>query len=319
VRTLLIRHIASGQAFFSGVLLLALAVLLVARHRQGSATVAWTIGLFLIAVSATPLPLAFYAVAGVLSLAWIIAVRLGPAASTEGAVEDTATVATPESSRARMASKLGIAFLSCWLVGVGLELPYHLMPALPQASASRLTIFADSVTAGMGEGEATTWPALIAASHPVEVIDHSRMGATAGSAAVMAEQHPPQPGIVLLEIGGNDILGSTTVAEFEQTLDELCRRVSIPDRQVAMLELPLPPLFNRYGRVQRQVADRYNIALIPKRVLLSVLLSDATTLDTIHLSQVGHQKMADRVWSLLGPSLSQTPRSAKAVPQPKRS
>src|SRR5690606_8698084 len=103
---------------------------------------------------------------------------------------------TAESSRARTASQLGIAFLSCWLVGVGLELPYHLMPALPQARASRLTIFADSVTAGMGEGEATTWPTLIATSHQVDVVDHSRMGATAGSAAVLAEQHPPQPGFV---------------------------------------------------------------------------------------------------------------------------
>jgi acyl-CoA thioesterase I len=36
--------------------------------------------------------------------------------------------------------------------------------------------------------------------------------------------------------------------------------------------------------------------LIPKRVFLSVIAGDDSTLDSIHLSQSGHQTMADTVW-----------------------
>jgi hypothetical protein len=38
------------------------------------------------------------------------------------------------------------------------------------------------------------------------------------------------------------------------------------------------------------------ITLIPKRVFLSVIAGDDSTLDSIHLSQSGHQTMADTVW-----------------------
>ena len=63
-----------------------------------------------------------------------------------------------------------------------------------------------------------------------------------------------------------------------------------------MFELPLPPFCNEYGRVQRSVAAKYNARLVPKRIFLSVIAGRDSTLDTIHLSQAGHQFMADCVW-----------------------
>jgi acyl-CoA thioesterase-1 len=41
------------------------------------------------------------------------------------------------------------------------------------------------------------------------------------------------------------------------------------------------------------------VRLIPKRLFLSVLLSDETTLDSIHLSPAGHRKMASLAEVLL--------------------
>ena len=294
---LLVKHIASGQAFFTGVGLFVLAVLLSKWGRRRWASVAWAVGLLLVAASAMPLPLTYYLVMGVVSLAWIVAIRRQTHPPNSEPAESENLTASPAPSR--LARTLTGVFLGGWLIGAGLELPYHVTPTIPGASSPRLTILADSVTAGMGEHEAVTWPVLFASAHPIEVVDLSRMGATAASATRLAECHPPAEGIVLLEIGGNDILGSTTVGQFERTLDELLRTVSRPGRQVVMLELPLPPLFNEYGRVQRRLASRYDVTLIPKRFLLDVLLSESTTLDSIHLSQEGHQRMADRVWDLL--------------------
>src|SRR4051812_33075385 len=75
----LIYHIASGQAFFSGVALVHLAAVLATRasgrRRAALRTASLRLGLLLIAVSGTPLPVAFYAPAGLVSIAWGVAGR----------------------------------------------------------------------------------------------------------------------------------------------------------------------------------------------------------------------------------------------------
>ncbi len=78
--------------------------------------------------------------------------------------------------------------------------------------------------------------------------------------------------------------------------------LSTPDRQVVLFELPLIPFYNQYGRAQRSIAAKHNVKLIPKRVFLSVLYDNDSTLDTIHLSQSGHQLMAECVWRILKPA-----------------
>ena len=68
-----------------------------------------------------------------------------------------------------------------------------------------------------------------------------------------------------------------------------------------MFELPLPPFCNDYGRVQRLLAAKYGVLLIPKRLLMAVLREEDSTVDSIHLTRRGHQRMANIVWSLIEP------------------
>lgn len=68
-----------------------------------------------------------------------------------------------------------------------------------------------------------------------------------------------------------------------------------------MFELPLIPLYHRYGMIQRRLAKTYQAALVPKRYFLNILADSDATLDSIHLSQAGHQKMSDLVWRLSRP------------------
>ncbi len=67
-----------------------------------------------------------------------------------------------------------------------------------------------------------------------------------------------------------------------------------------MIELPLPPFFNEFGRIQRNLARIYGVTLIPRRRLMEVLATKGATLDTIHLSEKGHQLMAEMVWRQIG-------------------
>ncbi len=281
----LIEHFASGQAFFSGTVCIISAVALAARSRlqgRGSRVLA-VVGLLLVAASATPLDYWFYAVAGALSLVWFV-------------FESRGDTTAP---RTILALRAGV--LIVWLAGVGLELPYHFLPALDRADARRLIVFGDSVTAGLGRE--TTWPTILQREYELDVVDLSRIGATASMAASLAEHAPRDAGLVLIEIGGNDLFGNADADEFAAGLDRLLTRVSGKGRDVVMFELPLPPLFGEFGRVQRRAAKKYGVKLIPKRILMGVLSRREATSDSIHLTGNGQQAMARAVWRIVADGL----------------
>lgn len=50
------------------------------------------------------------------------------------------------------------------------------------------------------------------------------------------------------------------------------------------------------------MASKHDVVLVPKRVLMGVLARGDATLDSIHLSQAGHEQMADAVWQIVGPA-----------------
>lgn len=116
------------------------------------------------------------------------------------------------------------------------------------------------------------------------------------------EQELADNDLVLLEIGGNDVLGSRSAADFERNLDELLRLVCGSKRAVLMFELPVPPLANAYALAQRRLAAKHGVALIPKRIFVTVLTGDAATIDSVHLTASGHARMAEAVWQVVRPA-----------------
>ena len=67
------------------------------------------------------------------------------------------------------------------------------------------------------------------------------MGETAASALKRAKPHTITSSIVIVEIGGNDVLGGTTPEEFTADLSNLLVHLSTPHRQVVMFELVRVP------------------------------------------------------------------------------
>src|SRR5262249_53976276 len=144
LRQWILFHIASGQSFFTGAacLLAAIGLSPVARRAwaRTSRNLLAGLGGILIAISGTPLPPPLYLLLSLASLAWIWG----------------------ESRRERLSPRLvwsirGVAVLAV-LVGVLLELPYHLLPRIPALGRPVLGIIGDSVTAGMGGPRGATWP-----------------------------------------------------------------------------------------------------------------------------------------------------------------
>jgi acyl-CoA thioesterase I len=106
---------------------------------------------------------------------------------------------------------------------------------------------------------------------------------------------------VLIEIGGNDLLDGTASATFEANLDRLLAAATpppgAPARTVIMFELPLFPHRIAYGRIQRRLAAKYRVQLIPKRYFVQAFR--AGTSDGLHLSPAGARYVAGMVESLM--------------------
>jgi acyl-CoA thioesterase-1 len=281
---------ASGEVFFLGIgFILAGAASFSFGRRpfvQVLATLSVVFGIIAVSASSTPLPYWLYALAGSATLAWLVAER-------------------SEWTWLRGKRKLLRPVVAgICVVVAAMELPHHLTPALAPADRPTLYVVGDSISAGIGQRE-ETWPRLLGREHSISVVDLSRVGAGVDSALRQAAALPPDDGLILLEIGGNDLLGSTTPPAFERGLDVLLKRVCTPGRVVVMFELPLPPFCNDYGLAQRRLAARYGVSLIPKRVLLAVLTGDDATLDSLHLTPAGHQRLADAVWAVIRPAFRQ--------------
>lgn len=281
----LILLFGSGWAFFAGAAMVLVGAALLPRlvgWQASAARIVALLGLAVTVLSAAPLSLWWYAAASLLLLVSLF-------------VRQQAEPADRPSHKLRA---LWWGTLAIWLGGVALEIPYQLAPRVPALKSPPLYIIGDSITAGVGAEDGPTWPKRLPTR--VAVVDYSRIGATAASALKNCRDLPAG-GLVLVEIGGNDLLGGTSAGQFERDLDRLLAHVG-PGPTVLMFELPLPPLSNEYGRIQRRLAAKHGARLIPKRVLMSVLSGGGATLDSVHLSSAGHQQMAGRVWEIIAPA-----------------
>jgi acyl-CoA thioesterase-1 len=274
----LIFHVASGQAFFSGAALVVAGCLLSMwdkpRAKRGAVLLV-VLGVLAAGISSTPLP--WFANAALL---------LG-------------LVAAPVLLRRLERKQLApLPLIAACLLAAVCEAPYHFPSRLRPAKNRSVAIVGDSLTAGMGARETKeTWPRILDRERLLDVCDLSQAGDTTGKAHRHMEAEPPiAASVVIVELGGNDVLGPTTVKEFAHDLDVLLGLLTAADRQIVMFELPLPPGAIGYGYVQRRLARKHGVVLIPKRHLMAILADSAATVDTIHLTTAGHRRMADLAW-----------------------
>lgn len=156
-------------------------------------------------------------------------------------------------------------------------------------------VLGDSLSAGVGADRSATWPALLAVQTGGVVENLAHPGARLLDGIPQAAAIPQGSSTVLVELGGNDLLAGVDPGTFEESLRRLLHEIRQPDRTVVVLELPLMPFQNRYGRAQWQVCDDLSVALIPRTVLAGALALPGHTTDGLHLSPQGHRWLAKRI------------------------
>ncbi|MBW8034720.1 MAG: hypothetical protein FVQ79_03460 [Planctomycetes bacterium] len=278
-------YCVSGSSLFLGALLLIMAVTTsLFPLKKWHNILVYFVAIFavlLIYMAAVPFSNFFYLAWAVSILIWLVCLML----------------------RIQAKSKITIAVclvaVVMALLAVLMELPHHIMPSIPSQGHSRLFVIGDSISAGIGTAEERTWPKIVS-EKGLEVVDASIAGATVPSALRRQIQKiTPDYGIVLLEIGGNDVFMGTSHEEFEKALRNILAKIVTDQHTVIMLEVPVLPWQVKYNRIQRKVANEFNVTVIPKKFLAGIFSAKGATVDLAHLSANGHELMAHKIWSLI--------------------
>lgn len=280
-------YVASGATFLWGAVLLTLAVVVVGN--SGRRILPAILAVLLTVISAEALPYFAYGLWATAVVAWL---------------------ALPRTKNRRSTIVQGALLLTTLAMALAAA-SFQFRPSAPPGHFPRLYVVGDSITAGLGTEHGQTWPAILRTDHGVEVVDLSQPGSSTSQAAAEVRAAGLNDGLVLIEIGGNDLLGGTSCSQFEHDLDALIQQAEGAGRKLIMLELPLFPFDNRYGLAQRRVARRHHVVLIPRRFFIDVVSAPGATVDGIHLSVSGQHRMADMIWGFVGPAM-QRPQTQPA-------
>jgi acyl-CoA thioesterase-1 len=283
-------YFASGESLYAGAALLLLAIalspLLMRRwHRLLRNLAAW-LGLLLMVMASPPFP-------RVVDIGFLGAFVLW--FGTELRI-----ARTPVSATWRVATAAILAGLL--LVLSATELRHRYPPTITGAPTDHLVVIGDSISAGI-DLRVQSWPTVMQQMTGVPVKNLALPGADSLEALTAAAKLKLEDRVVLIEIGGNDLLSGVPSKEFARRLEAILGSVTSPNRVVVMFELPLLPHWISYGQAQRRLASKYGVFLIPKRDFAAVISGRSATLDGLHLSDLGAHRMAELVARILSPVL----------------
>ena len=275
-------QIANGNAFFIGmgltVIAFALRLWLNGRVWICLLTVGWLVGISLVILSATPMSFWLYG----LWFGLCVGVRIAFIVRT--------------TFQLRAFTIIAFAFFSLSLCLT--ELPYRWVQRVTVFTNQPVFVLGDSISAGITTKE-RAWPDVLGDISHLKVTNLARPGASIETALDQASRITATNALILVEIGGNDLLGHTDSHVFYRQLDKLLGKLKKGNHRIVMFELPLLPFWNAFGRDQRVLAEKYGVTLIPKSCLAGVFGSRDGTLDGLHLSQKGHNQLARIVYRLL--------------------
>ncbi len=163
-----------------------------------------------------------------------------------------------------------------------------------------LVAFGDSLTEGYGVGPADNYPALLqnrlqkTPPLSVRVLNKGVSGNTTRDAiARVSDVVQAKPDVVIIGIGGNDILRKIPVTETRKniiTLVETLQRQT--QARIILLEIDVP-LRGEYNDIYHDVADTYDIELVPFFYPSLALSNTYAQNDRIHLTKAGYEKVVD--------------------------
>lgn len=176
--------------------------------------------------------------------------------------------------------------------------------ALP--AGSRVLALGDSLTEGAGVTPAEAWPSLLAGRTGWIVINGGKSGDTSAAALrrlpSLLEQHTPQ--LVLVMLGGNDMLHRLPQQETVANLQQIISLVKAHGAKAVLLATPNPSLMGAVFQhlsapdFYRKLAKEQKVPLIEDAVA-DVISDPQLKGDPLHPNAAGHARLAEEIYAEL--------------------
>jgi acyl-CoA thioesterase I len=174
-------------------------------------------------------------------------------------------------------------------------------PTLPRLTQQDVIVaFGDSLTHGTGASDDTAYPAVLASLTGRTVIN----AGVPGDTTTTALQRLPEvldeykPRLVLLCLGGNDMLTKQPAVATENNLRLLVQAIRASGASVVLIGVPEPKLFGGAPDFYARVAEDMQLPL-EQDIFNDVLRDNHLKSDPIHANAAGYRKVAERLAEFL--------------------
>ncbi len=172
-------------------------------------------------------------------------------------------------------------------------------------------VVGDSISAAFGLDTAQGWVALLQKrldqqGRSIHVVNASISGDTSagGLARLPALLAKHRPALVMIELGGNDGLRGTPLAQLQQNLADMISASQTSGAQVMLLGMRLPPNYGKrytegFAGVYEQLAATHRVPLLPFFLEGVGGVPGLMQADGIHPTADAQPRLLDNLWPLL--------------------
>ncbi len=186
-----------------------------------------------------------------------------------------------------------------------------MLPATVQSAEETIVVLGDSLSSAHGFAADQSWVALLAErlereAYGYEVVNASISGDTTsgGLARLPRLLDVHDPAVVIIELGGNDGLRGQPVASMKDNLGQMIELVQEAGAEPVLAGIRIPPNYGvsyteMFTSMYSELAQEYEIALVPFLMEGVALNSKLMQGDRIHPNAEAQPVMLENVWSVL--------------------
>ncbi len=187
-------------------------------------------------------------------------------------------------------------------------------PALTTDTRPAIVAFGDSLSAGYGVAEGKSYPAYLQqkldeGGYGYRVVNAGISGdTTSGGVERVGSVVGMRPFMVILELGGNDGLRGLPIETTRANLEEMIVKLKQAGVVVVLAGMTLPPNYGpdyigQFERVYRDLAEKYDLPLVPFLLEGAAGNKELMQGDGIHPTADGNRIVARNVMRVIGPLL----------------
>jgi acyl-CoA thioesterase-1 len=171
----------------------------------------------------------------------------------------------------------------------------------PKPITGPVVCFGDSITFGTGAKSEEAYPNVLASLLKLEVINAGVAGDTTEAALARVENDvvAKRPGVVVIELGGNDFMRGVPLKTTLANLEAIIKAIKRSKARVFVCDIASKLALSGYSRPYEQLCKRTGATYIDG-LLRGVLDDDSKKSDEIHPNAEGYSIIASRVAEALG-------------------